>query len=72
MKAIFQIADRGQAVMSESGQTRKWHRVRVMSALPPKADIRPRDRDVCFGPKADSCGAAKILFDYRIGDGENA
>src|SRR5213596_161287 len=22
-----------------------------MSALPPKADIRPRDQDVCFGPK---------------------
>jgi hypothetical protein len=24
-----------------------------MSALPPKADIRARDRDVCFGPEAD-------------------
>jgi hypothetical protein len=24
-----------------------------MSALPPKADIRPRDQDVCFGPIAD-------------------
>jgi hypothetical protein len=24
-----------------------------MSALPPKADIRPRDQDVCFGPTAD-------------------
>ena len=24
-----------------------------MSALPPKADIRPRDQDVCLGPKAD-------------------
>jgi hypothetical protein len=24
-----------------------------MSALPPKADIRPRDQDVCFGPLAD-------------------
>jgi hypothetical protein len=24
-----------------------------MSALPPKADIRERDQDVCFGPKAD-------------------
>jgi len=23
-----------------------------MSALPPKADIRPPDQDVCFGPKA--------------------
>jgi hypothetical protein len=25
----------------------------VMSALPPKADIRPHDQDVCFGPEAD-------------------
>jgi hypothetical protein len=24
-----------------------------MSALPSKADIRPRDQDVCFGPQAD-------------------
>jgi hypothetical protein len=24
-----------------------------MSALPPKADIRPRDQDVCFGPNSD-------------------
>ena len=24
-----------------------------MSAFPPKANIRPRDRDVCFGPTAD-------------------
>jgi putative tryptophan/tyrosine transport system substrate-binding protein len=33
-----------------------------MSALPPKADIRPRDQDVCFGPKADSCSAAKSRY----------
>jgi hypothetical protein len=24
-----------------------------MSAIPPKADIRRRDQDVCFGPSAD-------------------
>ena len=24
-------------------------RIHQMSALPPKADIRPRDQDVCFG-----------------------
>ena len=24
-----------------------------MSTLPPKADIRPRDQDVCFGPISD-------------------
>jgi hypothetical protein len=31
---------------------------RIKSALPPKADIRPRDQDVCFGPKGDSRIAA--------------
>jgi len=36
--------------------------VSPMSPLPPKADIRPRDQDVCFGPKADSCTAAKSVF----------
>jgi hypothetical protein len=34
-----------------------------MSALPPKADIRPRDPDVCFGPKADMTLAN---FDVRF------
>jgi hypothetical protein len=33
-----------------------------MSALPLKADIRPRDQDVCFGPQPDSCGAAKDRY----------
>ena len=28
----------------------KMESPRSMSALPPKADIRPRDQDVCFGP----------------------
>ena len=40
-----------------------------MSALPPKADIRPRNRNVCFGPEANSCTAAKsVLFDHVIGE----
>jgi hypothetical protein len=39
-----------------------------MSALPPKADIRPRDQDVCFGPIADSCSAVIcVLFDHLVG-----
>jgi hypothetical protein len=38
-----------------------------MSALPPKADITACTWNVCFGPKADSCGAAKELFDHLIG-----
>jgi len=32
-----------------------------MSALPPKADIRPRDQDVCFGPKADIAGTQMTM-----------
>jgi hypothetical protein len=39
-----------------------------MSALPPKADIRPRDQDVCFGPNRDICNAAKkALLDHLVG-----
>ena len=34
-----------------------------MSALPPKADIRPRDQDVCFGLKTD----IPASFDYLVG-----
>jgi len=44
---------------------------RVMSALPPKADIVERDRHVRFVPKADSCSAAILsLFDHLVGEGE--
>ena len=32
------------------GQQRTCRAEIAMSALPPKADIRPRDQDVCFGP----------------------
>jgi hypothetical protein len=39
--------------MSALGQKRTWRSQITMSALPPKADIRPRDQAVCFGPKAD-------------------
>jgi hypothetical protein len=39
-----------------------------MSALPPKADIAERDRNVRFVPQADSCTAAKsVLFDHLVG-----
>ena len=37
--------------------------VRVMSALPPKADMCGATRDVRFGPKADM----PTLFNYLIG-----
>jgi hypothetical protein len=41
-----------------------------MSTLPPKADIAERDRHVRFVPKADSCTAAKKLFDHLVSAGE--
>ena len=39
--------------MSHSGQGRTSRAEIAISALPPKADIRPRDQDVCFGPLAE-------------------
>jgi hypothetical protein len=38
-----------------------------MSALPPKADIHRRERDVRFVPKAD---IRTSLFDHLVGAGE--
>jgi hypothetical protein len=39
--------------MSALGQKQTFEGVRAMSALPPKADIGTRSRDVRFVPKAD-------------------
>jgi hypothetical protein len=44
------------------GHKRTWRPQFVMSALPPKADIPCRHLDVSFGPKADSCTAAKNVY----------
>jgi hypothetical protein len=38
--------------MSALGQKRTLRLVRLMSALPPKADIAGRPLDVCFVPQA--------------------
>jgi hypothetical protein len=57
--------------MSALGQKRTFEHDYIMSALPPKADIAKRDRDVRFGPLADSCTAERSLFDHLVGDGEN-
>src|SRR5262245_12038989 len=45
--------------MSALGQKRTCALQNVMSALPLKADICGAVPHVCFGPKADSCTAAK-------------
>jgi hypothetical protein len=39
--------------MSALGHKRTFRNAIVMSALPPKADIRGAKTDVRFGPKAD-------------------
>ena len=45
--------DRTRVLTSGLGHKRTWRGQIMMSALPPKADIRPRDQDVCFGPRGD-------------------
>ena len=40
--------------MSALGQKRKWPVPFAMSGLPPKADIRRKDRQVRFGPLAEA------------------
>jgi hypothetical protein len=39
--------------MSALGQKRTLEQVRVMSALPPKADINPRHQEIRFVPKGE-------------------
>jgi hypothetical protein len=45
--------------MSALGHKRTFVPQKVMSALPPKADMCGANRHVCFGPKADI--AARLL-----------
>jgi hypothetical protein len=55
--------------MSVLGQMRTFQQVRVMSALPPKADIDLVDGDVRYVPKADilRCSKRTPLFDHFVG-----
>jgi hypothetical protein len=50
--------DQISGAMSLMGQKRKWDCRSLLSALPPKADIRRRVGHVRFVPKADICTAA--------------
>src|SRR6516225_10397029 len=52
--------------MSALGQKQTSAHVRVMSALPPKADIGTQSRNVRFVPKADSCTAANSTADNGL------
>jgi hypothetical protein len=51
--------------MSALGQKQTWMHVRVMSALPPKADMDQHGRDVRFVPKADIVNAAAVSAKSR-------
>jgi hypothetical protein len=56
--------------MSALGQ-KQTLKIRVMSALPPKADIETQARDVRFVPKADILRCEKMsLFDHFVGASE--
>ena len=48
--------------MSALGQKQTWEKVRLMSALPPKADIRQCSYDVRFVPKADILRCSKDRY----------
>ena len=50
-------------VMSLKGQKRKSAPRPIMSALPPKADIRVSHRHVCFGPISE----VSRSFDHLVG-----
>jgi hypothetical protein len=49
--------------MSAVGQKRTWRQIRVISALPPKADIGQPHWDVRLVPKA----AIAASFDHLVG-----
>src|SRR5262249_5228893 len=68
----FCAVRRPEVAMSALGQKRTLRRICVMSALPPKADIRCHRQDVRFVPKADSCTATILsLFDHLVGSGKH-
>jgi hypothetical protein len=53
--------------MSALGHERTFGKVRLISALPPKADINQNAHNVRFVPTTDSCNAAKLRsLDYLI------
>jgi hypothetical protein len=61
---IASVAGASRVDVLHFGHKRKFCDACPMSALPPKADIAERNRDVRFVPQADSCTAAILsLFD---------
>jgi hypothetical protein len=58
--------------MSALGHKQTFASQKVMSALPPGADISGYGWHVRFVPKADvrRCSKSTSLFDHLVGDGE--
>ena len=54
--------------MSALGQKQTLAHLRLMSALPPKADMVQHDRDVRFVPKADitRCSNRSLLLGHAL------
>ena len=57
------LARDGEWLMSALGQKRTLRLVRLMSALPPKADIAGRQLNVRFVPKADIASTTPCRLD---------
>jgi hypothetical protein len=65
--AVIEL-DVGPVSKSAMGQKQTFRSAIGMSASPLKPDMCGAAAHVCFGPKADSCSAAKgRLFDHLIG-----
>jgi hypothetical protein len=62
---VRRASQKNQLSMSALGQKQTLGKVRLMSALPPKADIETQSRDVRFVPKADILRRSKMML-YSI------
>jgi hypothetical protein len=58
-------------LISALGHKRTFGKVRLMSALPPKADISSALCDVRFVPKEDSCSAARVASPSALSHGHD-
>jgi hypothetical protein len=65
--SVFHDYEVEQRWMSALGQERTLRQARPMSAIPPKADVRTDDQDVCFVPKADIPISDELIYVSAVG-----